>query len=277
MNILHLKYAVEVEKTRSINRAAENLFMAQPNLSRAIRELEESLGITIFHRTSKGISVTPQGEEFLQYAKKILSQIDEVEALYKNARTGKQSFSISVPRASYISAAFTEFSKKIDAEEDLLDQMNEEITSFLIKVASLENATGQIQNKLNQLLQITDNLENVSDEITSIIYNIDKFVGKKNDKPEEKVGYDKLLPYTEKLLEFFTFAEKHISTGVSENEKQIAFSMEEEIDAIEKILKKDSRKRLENGQNVKSELKYMDIVRRIENAGDAIFSIIRIL
>lgn len=115
MNILHLKYAVEVEKTRSINRAAENLFMAQPNLSRAIRELEESLGITIFRRTSKGISVTPQGEEFLQYAKKILSQIDEVEALYKNARTGKQSFSISVPRASYISAAFTEFSKKIDA------------------------------------------------------------------------------------------------------------------------------------------------------------------
>lgn len=114
MNILHLKYAVEVEKTRSINRAAENLFMAQPNLSRAIRELEESLGITIFRRTSKGITVTPQGEEFLQYAKKILAQIDEVEALYQNARTGKQSFSISVPRASYISSAFTEFSKKLD-------------------------------------------------------------------------------------------------------------------------------------------------------------------
>ena len=171
----------------------------------------------------------------------------------------------------------SEISNKIYDEEDYLDQMNEEITSFLIKVASLENATGQIQNKLNQLLQITDNLENVSDEITSIIYNIDKFVGKKNDKPEEKVGYDKLLPYMEKLLEFFTFAKKHISTGVSENEKQIAFSMEDEIDSIEKILKKDSRKRLENGQNVKSELKYMDIVRRIENAGDAIFSIIRIL
>ena len=47
MNILHLKYAVEVEKTRSINKAAENLYMGQPNLSRAIKELEESLGITI--------------------------------------------------------------------------------------------------------------------------------------------------------------------------------------------------------------------------------------
>lgn len=70
MNILHLKYAVEVEKTRSISKAAENLFMGQPNLSRAVKELEESLGITIFKRTSKGILITPQGEEFLQHAKK---------------------------------------------------------------------------------------------------------------------------------------------------------------------------------------------------------------
>ena len=52
MNILHLKYAVEVEKTSSLNKAAENLFVSQPNLSRAVKELEESLGITIFRRTS---------------------------------------------------------------------------------------------------------------------------------------------------------------------------------------------------------------------------------
>ncbi|HOA80402.1 MAG TPA: LysR family transcriptional regulator, partial [Defluviitaleaceae bacterium] len=56
MNLLHLRYALEVEKTRSISKAAENLLMSQPNLSRAIKELEESLGITIFKRTSKGIS-----------------------------------------------------------------------------------------------------------------------------------------------------------------------------------------------------------------------------
>ena len=68
MNLLHLRYALEVEKTRSISKAAENLLMSQPNLSRAIKELEESLGITIFKRTSKGISVTFQGEEFLSHA-----------------------------------------------------------------------------------------------------------------------------------------------------------------------------------------------------------------
>lgn len=117
MNILHLKYAVEVEKTRSISKAAENLLMGQPNLSRAIKELEESLGITLFKRTSKGISPTPQGEEFLQYAKKIIAQIDEVEALYKEGKSDKQTFSISVPRASYISCAFTEFAKSIDTKK----------------------------------------------------------------------------------------------------------------------------------------------------------------
>jgi len=117
MNILHLKYAVEVEKTGSINKAAKNLLMGQPNLSRAIRELEESLGVTLFKRTSKGMSPTPQGEEFLQYARKILAQIDEVEAMYRNRNEDKQMFSISVPRASYIACAFTEFAKSIDTKK----------------------------------------------------------------------------------------------------------------------------------------------------------------
>lgn len=114
MNILHLKYAVEVEKTSSISKAAKNLLMGQPNLSRAIKELEESLGITLFKRTSKGMTPTAQGEEFFQYAKKILVQIDEVEAIYKKGKNHKQTFSISVPRASYVSCAFTEFAKSID-------------------------------------------------------------------------------------------------------------------------------------------------------------------
>ena len=64
MNILHLKYAVEIAKTGSLNKAAENLYMGQPNLSRAIRELEAGLGITIFERTPRGMVVTPDGEAF---------------------------------------------------------------------------------------------------------------------------------------------------------------------------------------------------------------------
>ena len=113
MNILHLKYAVEVARTQSISKAAENLYMGQPNLSRAIKELEESLGIVIFKRTSKGITTTPDGDEFLCSAQRIVAQVDEVEELYRSRRSHKQSFSVCVPRASYISAALTEFSKHI--------------------------------------------------------------------------------------------------------------------------------------------------------------------
>lgn len=113
MNLLYLQYAVEIEKTGSMNRAAENLYMGQPNLSRAIKELEASLGITIFVRSSKGMVPTPQGEEFLHYAKKILGEVDIIENLYKNGEAKKEQFSISVPRTSYIAHAFAEFSKKV--------------------------------------------------------------------------------------------------------------------------------------------------------------------
>lgn len=114
MNLLHLKYAVEIENTKSISQAAKNLYMAQPNLSRAVKELEESLGITIFDRTSKGIKTTPNGEEFLGYARKILKQIDDIETMFKTEKKSKHHFAVSVPRTTYISHAFVEFSKKIN-------------------------------------------------------------------------------------------------------------------------------------------------------------------
>ena len=112
LNITHLRYALEVAKTLSITKAAENLYMGQPNLSRSIRELEEKLGIEIFKRTSKGISVTEQGEEFLMYAKTIMEQISLVESIYQKDHHADMQFSISVPRASYISCAFEDFMAK---------------------------------------------------------------------------------------------------------------------------------------------------------------------
>lgn len=115
MNILHLKYAVEVEKTRSISKAAENLYMGQPNLSRAIKELEESIGITVFKRTTKGISITPDGEEFLRRARRIVSQVEEMEDIYRNGRIHRQEFSVCTPRGSYFSDAITEFAARLDS------------------------------------------------------------------------------------------------------------------------------------------------------------------
>ena len=116
MNLLHLKYAVEVAKAGSINKAAEALLIAQPNLSRAIKELEADLGITIFERTARGMILTPDGGEFLNYARSILQQIDSVEKMYKGEMRAKRRFSISVPRATYIADAFTSFSKRLPRE-----------------------------------------------------------------------------------------------------------------------------------------------------------------
>lgn len=116
-NIQQLRYAVEVGKTGSISRAAENLYMGQPHLSKAIRELEEDMNIVIFTRTTKGVKTTPQGQRFLEYARNILSQVDELEALYKPS--GVCRFSISLPRASYAAAAYADFAAKLDDGEGL--------------------------------------------------------------------------------------------------------------------------------------------------------------
>lgn len=116
INILHMKYAVEVAKSGSLNKASEVLLIAQPNLSRSIKDLEADLGITIFDRSSRGMKLTPAGEEFIGYARGILSQIEQVEKYYRENSTRKQKFSVSVPRACYISEAFAAFSLSLTHE-----------------------------------------------------------------------------------------------------------------------------------------------------------------
>ncbi len=116
MNILHMKYAVEVAKAGSLNKASDELLIAPPNLSRSVKELEADLGIMIFDRSSKGMTLTKRGEEFVHYAKQILEQIEQVEQTFKEAKPEKLQFSISVPRASYIADAFVEFSRNIGNE-----------------------------------------------------------------------------------------------------------------------------------------------------------------
>ena len=117
MNLMHLKYMLAVAETGSINKAAEKLYVGQPNLSRAIRELENSLGGPLFDRSAKGMVLTPEGEIFLKYARGILKQVEEAEAVFRKAEAEKKQFSISVPRASYIADAFARFTAGITEGE----------------------------------------------------------------------------------------------------------------------------------------------------------------
>lgn len=74
MTIKQLQYAVTVADTGSITEAAKKLFIAQPSLTSAVHELEKEYGITIFIRSNKGIEITPEGDEFLGYARQVLEQ-----------------------------------------------------------------------------------------------------------------------------------------------------------------------------------------------------------
>ncbi|NLF80661.1 MAG: LysR family transcriptional regulator [Clostridia bacterium] len=137
MNVQHLKYIIEVQRTGSISQAAENLYMSQPNLSKAIRELEAQMGLTIFRRTSKGIEVTAKGQVFLEHARQITAQIAALESLYKSGDSGKQFFSISVPRSSYVAKAFSRFSASLNESQPIeLDYME-------------TNTMGTINNVIN--------------------------------------------------------------------------------------------------------------------------------
>ena len=115
MNLLHLKYVVEVAKAKSINTAAERLYMSQPNLSRAIKEFEISLGAKVFKRSRVGIEVTPEGEELLLYARNILSLVDKVETLFCDGLQTDLTFSLAAACAFYIGDAFFRFSASLDA------------------------------------------------------------------------------------------------------------------------------------------------------------------
>ncbi|MDR1247656.1 MAG: LysR family transcriptional regulator [Clostridiales Family XIII bacterium] len=114
MNLQYLKYAIEIEKAGSISKAAENLFLSQPNLSKDIKTLEDSMGIVIFERSKKGVSMTDEGRVFMEYAKNIVSQLEDMEThLHINSPSGA-GFRISVPRASYIAEAFIAFVNAIN-------------------------------------------------------------------------------------------------------------------------------------------------------------------
>ena len=124
INTLHFKYAVEVERTGSITQAAENLFMGQPNLSKAIMELEETLGYQIFQRTSKGVLPTEKGTAFLVYAKNVLASIEKMEAL-SDRYSANQTLSVAFIRSTYIACAVKRLLSELDHTEKLRFNVHE--------------------------------------------------------------------------------------------------------------------------------------------------------
>jgi len=117
MTLQQLKYAIEIANCGSINIAAKKLFISQPSLSNAIRELETELNKTIFQRTSRGISVTVDGAEFLGYARQVIEQAELLEKRYLNIKPSAQHFSVSTQHYAFAINAFVDLIKEYGIDE----------------------------------------------------------------------------------------------------------------------------------------------------------------
>ncbi len=106
MTLQQLRYVITIANTGSMHTAAESLFITQPNLSKAIKDLEEELEIIIFNRTNKGVLLTDEGIKFLSYARQVLEQVDLLEDTYKNKEGLKRIFAISSQHYGFVVNAF---------------------------------------------------------------------------------------------------------------------------------------------------------------------------
>ena len=114
MTLQQLKYIITISQCGSLNKAAEILYVSQPSLTGALKELEKEIGITIFKRGAKGVSLTPDGAEFLLYAKQVYSQYEDLLEKYGKGGGPKKKFAVSTQHYSFAVKAFVEMVKNFD-------------------------------------------------------------------------------------------------------------------------------------------------------------------
>ena len=117
MTIMQLKYAITVANSKSMNEAARTLFISQPSLSASMRELEEEIGVELFRRNNRGISLTPDGKEFLGYARQVVEQYQLIESKYIIKEKKKKKFSVSMQHYTFAVKAFVEMVKQFGMDE----------------------------------------------------------------------------------------------------------------------------------------------------------------
>lgn len=117
MTLQQLRYVIKIVEYGSITEAAKQLYITQPSLSAAIKDLENELGIEIFHRTSKGISLTVDGREFLSYARQVIEQTELLERRYMDKKPSKQLCTISTQHYAFAVNAFVELLLGLDVDE----------------------------------------------------------------------------------------------------------------------------------------------------------------
>ena len=117
MTIQQLHYAITISETGSLNKAAEILYVAQPSLTASMQDLEKELGITIFHRSGRGVTLTNDGLEFITYARQVYHQYETLMDKYGKSGTLKKKFGVSTQHYSFAVKTFVEMVKNFNTAE----------------------------------------------------------------------------------------------------------------------------------------------------------------
>ena len=144
MNVSQLKYVLEVASLSSMREAATRLFISQPALSASIKELETELGILIFERTNKGISITDAGREFITYAQKVVGQYEILEERYLSKDSDKERFSVSTQHYNFPIRAFSEVIKKNYPDKFIFSIHETKTKDILEDVKNMKSEVGII-------------------------------------------------------------------------------------------------------------------------------------
>ncbi|MCR4629052.1 MAG: LysR family transcriptional regulator [Bacillota bacterium] len=219
MTIKQLQYAVTVAETGNITEAAKKLFIAQPSLTTAIHALEKEYGITIFSRSNKGIELTPDGDEFLGYARQILDQANLMNERYTGKTMGKQRFCVSSQHYSFVVEAFVRLLKEQGGDKYEFHMRETQTYDIIDDVARLRSEIGILYlNAFNETI-IRKSLRD-NDLTFTPLFTADPhvFIGKKNPLAgKAALTLDDLKPYPRLSYEqgshnSFYFSEEILST-----------------------------------------------------------------
>jgi len=153
MTLQQLRYLIEVAEKGSITEAAKNLYISQPSLSGAIKEIEKESKITIFNRCRAGVALTKEGMEFLGYARQVVQQMELLESKYINDQPVKQRFCVSTQHYTFTTNAFVE----------LVQQFGQERFEFILNETQTHQIIEDVRNRFSDLgiLYLSNSNENV--------------------------------------------------------------------------------------------------------------------
>lgn len=202
MNITELKYIIETAKAGSISAAAKSLYVAQPNISKTIKSLEEEYGIQLFERSAKGVVPTREGQKFIQQAERIIGEIEKLDGQFRQPVHQQAELKISIPRASYASYAFVQYMRRIKNVDEIKVHIKEcnslealdNIISHQYNLALI-----RFETQYEEYYQSIIRLKNLECE-TLMEFQYHLLIGKDSPLAVKKIsGYEDLEGYIELL------------------------------------------------------------------------------